>query len=130
MYKFKLDTTYKARFPYGITFKNEWVKIGKHEITVYKDYAWDGCTPYLFNFLVWAIKTPDGICKEGKQILYYPSLIHDVCYQFKKEIPLSRKEVDRMFLHDMRRKGFLLANLYYLMVRLFGGFFGKWTHHN
>jgi hypothetical protein len=130
MYKFKLDKDYKARFPYRITFKNDWVTIEKHEITIKKGYSWDGCTPYLFNFLVWAIKTPDGVCVEGKQMLYYPSLVHDVLYQFKKEIPLSRSEVDNIFLYDMNKRGFKLANIYYSIVRIFGGFFGEWTHKN
>jgi hypothetical protein len=131
VYKFKLDKDYKARFPYRITFKNDWVNIEKHSITVKKGYSWDGCTPYLFNLLgLWAIKTPDGVCKEGKQMLYYPSLIHDVLYQFKGEMPLLRIEVDKIFFYDMVKKGFIFANVYYLMVRLFGGFFGKWTYYS
>lgn len=110
-------------------FKNDWIEINKSgQITVSKNYAWDGCSPK-FNCLDLTIGTPDGRMVDCiYPITWYASLIHDACYQFKKEIPLTRKEVDVLFLNEMIKQDFKLKYVYYYTVRLLGGIMGKWNY--
>ena len=58
----------------------------------------------------------------GQSKTYYASLVHDVLYQFAKDIRsfIKRKEVDREFLNILNRDGLRFAKLYYIFVRLFG----------
>src|SRR5687767_14262930 len=76
----------------GLTFDNEWLSINKKGwITVKcsnkRGYAWDGCSPKV-NFLDFLWGTPDGKLdyRTEKSITYYASMIHDVLYQYKKEV--------------------------------------------
>ena len=113
-------------------FDNCWLSIEPDgKITLkgsYGDgYAWDGCSPKgVFLDIIWG--TPDGKLDWGTEapITYYASLIHDVLYQFKADIPISKKETDILFLLNLKRAKFLLAGLYGFAVRVFGGLFGKW----
>jgi hypothetical protein len=112
--------------------KNEWLEIKEDGTIIVKagnrgGYAWDGCSPK-WNFIDLIFGTPDGIFdyNTDKQITYYASMIHDALYQYKASIAVSRKEVDVIFKLNLQKSGFLLWRIYYLAVRLFGGFFGKW----
>lgn len=90
-------------------------------------YAWDGCSPKkVFLDIIWG--TPDGKFDWGTEapITYYASLIHDVLYQFKADIPISRQETDILFLLNLKRAKFLLAGLYGFAVSAFDGFYGEW----
>lgn len=94
------------------------------EIRVLKEYAWDGCTP---KIAIWDIVfgTPDGVPnrKTRRPKTYYASLLHDALYQFLAcGVPLSRREIDRVFLDLMTRDSFGPRYLYYAVVRLLGGF--------
>jgi len=96
---------------------------------VFARYAWDGCTP---KFSVWDLVfgTPDGIPNEKtkKPKTYYASLLHDVLYQFlDAELPLSRAQVDRVFLEILTRDKFAPRQIYYAAVRIFGGTFRQFT---
>ncbi|WP_300021179.1 hypothetical protein [uncultured Maribacter sp.] len=89
----------------GIECKNEqgWLEIDASgriflNTSCFKGYVWDGCTPK-FEILDFLIGTPDGKLDYGteKPITYFASMTHNLLYQFKKEIPLSRKTVDILF---------------------------------
>lgn len=90
-------------------------------------YSWDGCTPK-WEFLDFTIGTPDGRFDylTEKPITYYASMLHDALYQYKSEIPISRKDADVIFLKILTESGFLWAKPYYIVIRIFGSFFGKW----
>ncbi len=94
-------------------------------ITVFKGYAWDGCSPKLRVFDWCYIGAPDGTVKKvtGKPKTYFASLIHDALYQFMDhpEMPLTRKEMDKLFLALMQQSRFSLRGVYYLAVRTVGG---------
>jgi len=92
-------------------------------------YAWDGCTPK-WNFLHFTCGTRDGKLDYNteKPMTYYASMFHDALYQHKKEVCISRKETDQIFKHLMKRNKFMWSNVYYVAVRLFGGFCGSWKH--
>lgn len=134
MYKFitkdniSIQTNFKNR-----EFRNEWLSINdKGIITVHGNnkggYAWDGCTPkYIALDLIFG--TPDGKIdtETNKPVTYYASLFHDVLYQFKGEIYISRHEADMLFLEILKHHEFKLKGVYYLCVRLFGGMFGRWN---
>jgi hypothetical protein len=114
------------------SFENCWLLIEPDgKITLrgsYEDgYAWDGCSPkVIFLDIIWG--TPDGKLDWTTEapITYFASLIHDVLYQYKAEIPISRKETDILFLLNLKKSKFMLAVLYGFAVRAFGRFFGKW----
>ena len=72
----------------------------------------------------WYFGTKEGVLnfETGQSKTYYASLIHDVFYQFAKDVRafVKRKEVDLEFYKILRRDGFRFARLYYLSVRAFG----------
>ena len=116
----------------GKEFKSEWLEIENDgKITVKAGntggYAWDGCSPK-FNFIDITWGTPDGKLDfiTEQQITYYASMFHDALYQYKSEIKLNRKDVDMLFLLNLRRSNFKLSGIYYFFVRVFGGLYGKW----
>lgn len=114
------------------SFINDWLEIKKNGEIILKGsnndgYAWDGCSPK-FNFLQFMFGTPDGTININteKPYAYYASMFHDVLYQFKKDIPLSRKESDIIFKKLLKREGFIWYWLYYIGVRIGGIFYGNW----
>ena len=92
-----------------------------------KGYAWDGCTPK-FEILDLVIGTPDGRLDyfTTEPITYYASMVHDIIYQFKSEVNISRKTADILFYKILKEAGFFWCGLYYFAVRIAGLFFGKW----
>lgn len=90
-------------------------------------YAWDGCTPK-WELLDFTFGTPDGRFDyiTEKPITYFASMVHDILYQFKSEVPISRFDADRLFYIILKESGFIWAGLYYLMVRLVGARYGTW----
>ncbi len=92
------------------------------KLTVKKGYAWNGCSPKIRLFDL-QIGTPDGVVHKdtGKPKTYYATCIHDSLYQFMQEIaPISRADVDRMFLELMKDTKFIFAHVYWFFVRLLG----------
>jgi hypothetical protein len=75
----------------------------------------------------------DGKSLESKQVFwqlsFHASLVHDVLYQYLDEIPLNKKQVDRLFLRMLVQSGFnpAVALVYYGFVRSLGagGYFYK-----
>ena len=117
----------------------KWLSIGKDgKITVKgsvdKGYAWDGCTPKI-NFLQITWGTFDGKLKrfdkgDYKPYTYYASMVHDVLYQYKRCVPVTRKEADKIFLKMLRKAGYMWAGLYYIAVRMFGWEFTRWKYRS
>ena len=112
----------------GREFENEWFKLAPDGAIIIKGinrkgYAWDGCSPK-FKVKDIYIGIPEAVLNfdTGQSKTYYASLIHDVFYQFSKEIRsfIKRKEVDREFLHILKRDNFRFATLYYFSVRMLG----------
>lgn len=120
----------------GKPFTNQWLEItedGKMTIfgTNQDGYAWDGCSPkWIWRDLVWG--TPDGRLHYHKDrdrykpITYYASMLHDVLYQFKNDVPITRKEADSIFQDNLRLVRFKWSGLYFFAVRTFGWMYGKW----
>jgi len=109
-------------------FENEWFRLDKNgTVIVYgtnkKGYAWDGCSPKVKIKDIY-FGTPEAVLNydTGRSKTYYASLIHDVFYQFSKNIKsfINRKEVDKEFYIILKRDEFKFAKLYYAVVRLFG----------
>jgi len=112
----------------GRVFENEWFKLSNDGIIVvkgsyHKGYAWDGCSPKLkIKDIYFGI--PESVLnwETGKSKTYYASLVHDVFYQFSKDVKsfVRRKEVDQELLAILKRDQFCFARLYYFAVRLLG----------
>lgn len=129
VYVYCLNEDYRCQTSItGWEFENEWFKLAKDGImlvkgTHYKGYAWDGCSPK-FKIKDWYFGTWEAVINfnTGQSKTYYASLIHDVFYQFAKDVRsfIKRKEVDQEFLNILKRDGLRYAKLYYIFVRLFG----------
>lgn len=125
------DVTYHTSIK-DRTFTNEWLDIQIDGTIIVKGsnsrgYAWDGCTPK-WEILDLVIGTPDGRLDYTTEqpITYYASLLHDVLYQFKSQVPITRKETDQLFREQLKIPRFFWTPIYYLAVRTFGGFLGTW----
>ena len=130
VYCIKKDYKYQSAIK-GRDFDNVWFSLSKDgTVTVkgrhYKGYAWDGCSPKIKIKDVY-LGTLEGVLNfdTGESKTYFASLIHDVFYQFSKDVKyfVGRKEVDSEFYAILKRDGFKLARLYYFAVRLFGWIF-------
>ena len=130
VYCIKYDYHYQSAIK-NRAFENEWFKL-KPDGTVivtgtyYKGYAWDGCSPK-FKIKDVYLGILEGVLNfdTGLSKAYYASLIHDVFYQFSKEVKsfILRKEVDREFYVVLKRDNFRFAWLYYAAVRMLGWIF-------
>jgi len=112
-------------------FENEWFKLEKDGTVIVKGsnekgYAWDGCSPKIKIKDVY-FGTPEAVLnfKTGKSKTHYASLIHDVFYQFSKDIKsfINRKEIDQEFYIILKEHNFRFAKVYYTVVRLLGWLF-------
>ena len=113
----------------GAQHDNEWMRLERNGRLLVKGsfrtgYAWDGCSP---KWTLWdaVIGTPEGVLNPRTMVskTYWPSLVHDVFYQFSADLRSSvrRRDVDRTFFAMLRREHFALARVYWLAVRLGGG---------
>jgi hypothetical protein len=100
------------------------------DVVVLAGYAWDGCTPkFCIADIVFGI--PDGIPSEKtkKPKAYYASLLHDALYQFLDAgLPLTRHQIDLVFLEILSRDRFAPKWVYFVAVRAFGALFRRFTH--
>lgn len=121
------DYLYKSSIT-GRQFENAWVRLDSDGTIMVKGthdrgYAWDGCSPKWKIGDVY-IGTPEAVLNYDtrQSKTYYASLVHDVFYQFNKEIRslVRRKEIDREFYVILKRDGFKHARLYFWFVRAFG----------
>ena len=130
IYCIRQDFKYQSLIK-GRKFENEWFRLEEDGAIIikgtnYKGYAWDGCSPKIKIKDVY-FGTPEAVLnfETGKSKTYYASLIHDVFYQFSKDVKsfVSRKEVDWEFYIILKRDKFRFARLYYTCVRLISWIF-------
>ena len=130
VYCIKEDYRYQSSIK-GRKFDSDWFKLEEDGTVIVKGsnkegYAWDGCSPKIKIKDIY-FGTPEGVLnfETGQSKTYYASLIHDVFYQFSKEIKsfISRKEVDEEFYIILKENKFSFAKIYYRAVRLFGWLF-------
>jgi hypothetical protein len=114
----------------GRQFENEWFKLEPDGMITVKGaysrgYAWDGCSPKC-KWKDMCFGTPEAVLNYNtrQSKTYYASLIHDVFYQFNKDLRsiVRRKEIDREFYVILKRDEFSFAKLYHWFVRAFGWF--------
>ncbi|MEP1033489.1 DUF1353 domain-containing protein [Ekhidna sp.] len=138
------DFKYQTDVLLGRKFVGKWLKIDPDgTITVHgsqdnhRGYAWDGCTPK-FNFLQITWGNFDGQLHEHtyqlprkdkfKPRTYYASMIHDILYQYKRCVPVTRKEADRIFYNQLKEAKWIWVGMYWLGVRLFGWIYSGWKY--
>ena len=117
-----LDHPFEYEHPLlaGIEFQNEWVTISNSKMLVNPRYAWDGCSPKVHVFGLFAVGTPDGCLRHGKPWLYYDSLVHDVLCQFRDQLPLSKGDSVTIWNDRLTESEWPLKPLYVAMVDRFG----------
>ena len=127
VYCIKEDYPYKSSIT-GRTFENEWFRLSPDGMIIVKGtnkrgYSWDGCSPK-WKWKDMYFGTPEGVLNERtrQSKTYYASLVHDIFYQFSREVKhsVTRREIDREFYTILKRDGFKMALLYYYAVRLCG----------
>ncbi|MCP4653628.1 MAG: hypothetical protein GY858_09660 [Candidatus Omnitrophica bacterium] len=127
LYRINEDFVHKSAIT-GRKFENEWMKLEEDgTVTIngtYKGgYCWDGCSPKGKVFDV-CLGTPEAVlnAETGVSKTYHASLVHDVFYQFTKELRaiVKRKEVDQEFYSILKKNNFRSAKLYYGFVRALG----------
>ena len=133
IYCLEKDYSYRSSIK-GREFENEWFTLEKDGTVIVrgsnkKGYAWDGCSPKI-KFKDICLGTPDAVLnwETKKPKSYYASMIHDVFYQFSKDVKsfVKREEVDLLFYDILKENNFRLAKVYYRAVRLLGWmFWGK-----
>lgn len=105
-YHYDLDITLPKSFV-GMSEGKAYMMINVDGLlTIFKGYSWDGTT-----------LSPDFA------ETYFPSLVHDALYQFLPNTPMTRKQIDDIFLKMMKEANFKYARIYYRAVRWFGGIF-------
>ncbi|MFH0772464.1 MAG: hypothetical protein V1933_07580 [Candidatus Omnitrophota bacterium] len=127
VYCIKEDYHYKSSIT-GRSFENEWFQLLPDGMITVKGtnkrgYSWDGCSPkYKIRDMYFG--TPEAVLnyEKGQSKTYYASLIHDLFYQFSKDVKgiVTRTEVDKEFYDILKRDGFGMAGWYYWAVRLLG----------
>ena len=124
------DKEFQSRV-FNTEFENEWMKLKIDGSLVVKGsnargYAWNGCSPKI-QFLDTANGTPEGVLNPDTMVsnTYYPSLVHDVFYQFSfyYKNRIKRMAVDQEFYRMLLAEQFRAAGIYYAAVRIFGNFF-------
>jgi len=129
VYCIKEDYRHKTSIT-GRKFENEWFKLEPDGTVTVKGshgqgYAWDGCSCKL-KLKDMYFGTPEAVLNydTGRSKTFYASMIHDLFYQFSKDIKhlIKRKEVDREFRSILQRDDFAAFKGYYCAVRLFGWF--------
>lgn len=117
---YPVQTSWRLKEP----FEAEWLTIDcEGRVTVKANqngYAWDGCTPKWSILNLFILGVPDGHVdyRTGKPFTYYASMVHDALYQYLDTIPVTKDQVDRLFLEMLG--DFKLKQVYYLAVKWFG----------
>ncbi len=138
-YKLERDFTYETKIPielpkgkYAINWMDKngqlWISIEKDgTIDILQGYSWNGCSPNISICDLFWVGTPDGVIDVtiGKPVAYYASMIHDALYQmlYYKVCPYTRKQADKIFYNELKKRKFKLAGLYWLAVRMLGWIF-------
>ena len=132
VYLYRINEDYIHRSSIiGKKFENEWMKLDEDGTVMIKGgyqtgYCWDGCSPKgkLFDI---CLGTPEAVLnpETGVSKTYYASLVHDIFYQFSKELKsiVKRKEVDREFFNILKSNNFRSAKFYHCVVRMLGWMF-------
>ena len=127
-YKFKIEKDFpfsETGWSLPVEFKSKWLHISEDGVVTVKanetGYAGDGCTPKwsVLNLII--VGVPDGHVdhRKMKPFTYHASLVHDALYQYLDSVPVSKAEIDKLFLEMLG--DFKLRLLYYLAVKYFGG---------
>ncbi|MDX8400545.1 MAG: hypothetical protein R8K20_09915 [Gallionellaceae bacterium] len=107
------------------SFEAEWLSISKSGLIIVKanktGYAWDGCSPKFDILNLVVVGVPDGHFdyRTGKAYTYRASMVHDALYQYLDSIPVSKADVDLLFL--IMLGDFKPRHIYYYFVKHCGG---------
>lgn len=127
-YKYKITEDYvysDTGWTLDKAFESRWLTISQDGVVTVKanenGYAWDGCTPKKSLFNLWIIGVPDGHVDHRTMLpfTYHASLVHDALYQYLDTIPVTKDQVDSLFLKMLG--DFKLRKIYYFFVKHFGG---------
>ncbi len=100
--------------PFQGSWQGEYCKIISGTLTIYEGFYFDGLS-----------YARDGKRdSNGLPLSWRASALHDCLYN-EHNSPLTRKQVDKLLLKELKKIGFTCAYLYYLGVRAFGWMFWR-----
>ena len=111
-----------------ITHQNNFhLSRGENIYLIHEIYPYPPGADYKWSILdLFVVGVPDGRLRYGKPMAYYASLIHDALTQYRRELPITRKQAYTIFDAALKESGFFLRPLYVFVVKMFGqhGFLG------
>jgi len=119
------DYIYETGWVLEKPFVSRWLEISEQgRLTVKANengYAWNGCSPKWSVYNLFIIGVPDGHVdhRTMEPFTYRASLVHDALYQYLDTVPVTKAQIDRLFLKMLA--DFKLRHLYYFAVKWFGG---------
>ncbi len=125
IFKIEQDYTHQTKWQLDQPFESQWLEISREGLIRVKanetGYAWDGCTPKISILNLWVLGVPDGHVdyRTMQPYTYFASLVHDALYQYLDTVPVPKSDIDKLFLEMLG--DFKLRKIYYLCVRVFGG---------
>ncbi|MBW3696126.1 hypothetical protein EK599_10485 [Vibrio sp. T187] len=125
IFKISDDFDYQTEWKLEEPFDSKWLRISIDGLVTVKanenGYSWDGCTPKVSVLNLFILGVPDGHVnyRTMKPYTYDASLVHDALYQYLDTVPISKAEIDLLFLEMLG--DFKLRKLYYFFVTKFGG---------
>ena len=122
VWRYQLSEPYSYHHPEfeGVAFSNDWVTVQDGQVTITTGYSWDGCSPKRYVLGLVTLGTPDGALRFGKPWTWEASLVHDVLCQFRKDIPLSKQQVTKIFNDQLAESKWPLRRLYVWAVDKLG----------
>ncbi|WP_367989261.1 hypothetical protein AB2S62_18640 [Vibrio sp. NTOU-M3] len=125
IFKIEEDFTQKTNWKLEKAFDSEWLNISVDGVITVKanrtGYAWDGCTPKWSICNLWVLGVPDGHIdyRTMRPYTYYASLVHDALYQYLDTVPVTKEQIDSLFLEMLG--DFKPRKLYHFAVKHLGG---------
>ena len=115
IYKFTLteDRVVYSKYFKGVYYEHDLFIIDDGLIYIKSGYSWDGCSPKWEVYGV-IFGAPDFKC------IYDAILVHDILFQFGREIGISMNIANRVLLDIMKQHRVWLRHVYYFLVETFG----------
>lgn len=121
LYTLRQPFSYRSALLAGVSFWNQWLRIDRDgTITISEGYSWDGCSPK-WSIAGRAFGVPDGpIQADGYPQTAWASLVHDALCQFRRWVPVTKRQTVELFREMLALARWECTRLYVFAVNYFG----------